>query len=119
MIQIVTIRTIHADGRLETVPVGAEMLTDHLAITPAIEEARLEGGWTITHIPTGQALAPISGCMDCVRKAVPVLLAHEVDWSGSDADVLHANDAAKAAATAAYRAMAGCDKAVGWKQVTP
>jgi len=69
-----------------TVVVPCEPINEWLAITPVFSmdmdgKTWLDGTFSITHLPTGQAFSEGSGCINCCRRAAAGLLALDADWS--------------------------------------
>lgn len=81
--------TVHTDSGDVAVP--CEPVGDWLAITPAFgmdEDGNtfLQGGFTITHVPTGNDLSDGPGCIECCRRAAKALIETGVDWGALTGD---------------------------------
>lgn len=75
--------TVHTDSGDVAVP--CEPIGDRLAITPAFGmdgdgNTFLAGGFTVTHVPTGNDLVDGPGCIECCRRSAKALIATGVDW---------------------------------------
>jgi len=68
------------------VTVPCEPINDWLAITPVFSmdaggKTWLNGGFTVTHRPTGLIVADGPGCIECCRAAGKELASLDVDWA--------------------------------------
>ena len=79
--------TVATDSGNLVVP--CEPINEYLAITPAFcmdqdGNGLLDGGFAITHTPTGAAITDGTGCIECARAAGKRLAA--LDWSAVTQD---------------------------------
>jgi hypothetical protein len=77
--------TVTTDSGSVTLP--CEPINEWLAITPVFGmdddgNSALDGGFTITHRPTGGNIVEGPGCIECCRSAGKVLDGLGIDWAG-------------------------------------
>lgn len=62
------------------VKVCGEPIAPGLAITPALHNGGFQGGWTLTHTPSGHSIVPRSFCLSCAR-TVAKKICDVADWT--------------------------------------
>ncbi|MEU6206393.1 hypothetical protein ABZ814_22745 [Micromonospora musae] len=100
MAEIITVNVLareNDNAPIDTIALAGELLAPGLAITPALLDGALSGGWTVTHLPSGKAVSAGAGaCLACLRFAAKALVEADVDWT-RDGDAIKDDPAASRA----------------------
>lgn len=73
---------------MQPLEVDGEMVAPGLAIAPAYRYGQqVDGRWTLTHMPSGLAVAARLCCRSCVEKAARIAVSSGVKWSRREAKV--------------------------------